>query len=172
MSTRIIKGQALIIGDSLVQDQIKLGEGPATSEMAILIEDIWADLSSAAGKYKRSTVNPKYFYWEYKMHNTDDEEITVQIECPKPKEGLFGEYPYESSGASGEYSEYWIDFLKKANDNYNKRIAIQVKEVEFPEKKYPKPSTTDPDGVIPAVKVTNENYSELINLLNQFGWSS
>jgi hypothetical protein len=61
MDTKIIKGQAWISGNSLVQDQIMIIPGvDSVSNVVCLIEDIWEDLSSSSGQYK--TNGKGYFY--------------------------------------------------------------------------------------------------------------
>ena len=54
MADKIIKGQAWISGNSLVQDQILLTDNGKSSENTVtLIDDIWDDLTKASGnKYK------------------------------------------------------------------------------------------------------------------------
>ena len=93
---KYIKGQAWIAKDestgkeSLVQDQIMVVPGvDSVSCVIALVDDIWADLLSASGTYK--TNDKGYFYWEYTQTLVDnpDLEITVNFECPKPKDGLF-----------------------------------------------------------------------------------
>ena len=94
--SKIIKGQAFIIENALVQEQILLTPGQAsTTNIVELIKNIWDDLKTE-GTYK-SNKKKNYFYWEYEMTDTENEDsvIKVKMECPQPKEGLFEE-PYLS----------------------------------------------------------------------------
>ena len=96
MAGKTIKGQAWIMGDKLLQDQILLLPGGISSNNTIaLIEDIWKDLTSDNGTFKYNGKN--YFYWIYKMTDPEDDsnEIEVMLECPRPKDGLFGEGPFD-----------------------------------------------------------------------------
>ena len=139
MAGKIIKGQAWITGDRLLQDQILLLPGGISSNNTIaLIEDIWKDLTSDNGTYKYNGKN--YFYWIYKMTDPEDDsnEIEVMLECPRPKDGLFGEGPFDDKlrDAKGEWAKYW---LKKYKDAYDRSVAgmtIQPKEILFPGTEY------------------------------------
>lgn len=143
--TQMIKGQAWIhnevdsngnlVKSSLVQDQIMVVPGvDSFSNTICLIDDIWEDLTSASGQYK--TNGKGYFYWEYKQTTVDnpDVEITVNFECPRPKENLFTE-PYDPEQVEGDYAKYWVARLKAAQEN-SKNITIQKKEIIFPEAEY------------------------------------
>ena len=56
MSELIVKGQAWIVDNKLVQDQITFSDSDTTkngtTETVTLIENIWDDLFSGSGKYK------------------------------------------------------------------------------------------------------------------------
>lgn len=163
--SRIIKGHAWIQGDKLVQEQILITPGSASSTNVVaLIEDIWEDLTSA-GTYK--TNGRGYFYWEYKMTDTEDDnvEIVVKFECPKPKEGLFQE-PYNPETQTGDYSKYWVERLKTAMDNYELKSTVQRKEVIFPGTTY---VNSKGDVVeLEDTKFTNNDLGDITNLLNIF----
>lgn len=133
MDSKVIKGQALIVGDSLVQDQITISsDGTVTEGVVTLIPNIWEDLVSESGKFK-SNAKKTFFYWEYKQTDSEDDtsEVDVLIECPKPKEGLFSP-PYTAVGRS-DWEKYWLGRLKKTAERYEDAYAIQKKQVIFPE---------------------------------------
>ena len=138
-NTKIIRGQAWISGDSLVQDIITLTpngtSATSTESTEILISNIWDDLTdseqSQTCHYK--TNGKGYFYWQVKMTSMEDDniDVDVNIECPKPKQGLFPE-PYNPANyGDNTYSKYWVTKLKTAQDNYENEYAIQRKEVIF-----------------------------------------
>lgn len=166
MDSKTIKGEVWIQGSSLVQEQILLVPGSASSTNVIsLIDDIWADLETGGGTYK--TNGKGYFWWEVKMTDTEteDSEVTVKFECPKPKEGLFSE-PYDPDKADGEYAKYWVGRLKTATENYEYKAAIQKKEVVFPGTSY-----VNQNGELVEVKETkvgNSDIGDITNLLNMF----
>lgn len=163
MSSKTIKGQAWIQGDSLVQEQILIAPGLASSTNVIsLIPDIWADLTSGAGKYK--TNGKGYFWWEIKVTDmNEDSEVTIKYECPRPKEGLYLE-PYDLSKADGEYSKYWIGRLKAAVANYEASSAIQKKEIVFPGTSY-----INQNGNLVELTETKENNSDIGDITNLLG---
>lgn len=170
MESKTIKGQAWIEGNSLVQEQILFipGKSITATNVVVLINDIWADLMSSAGKYKVSPNNSRYFYWEYKQTDTadDDNEITVRIECPKPKEDLFNE-PYNPDDYESEWAKYWVGKMKEAVSNYETRAAIQKKEIIFPGTEYVDPGTGELVKVS-ETRVKNTDVSDITNLLNLF----
>ena len=163
--SRIVKGQAWIQGDKLVQEQILITPGSVSSTNVVaLIENIWEDLIGT-GTYK--TNGRGYFYWEYKITDTEDDnvEMVVKFECPKPKEGLFQE-PYDPSKCSGEYSKYWVGRLKTAVDNFELKSTVQRKEVIFPGTTY-----VDSKGDVVELedtKFSNNDLGDITNLLNIF----
>ena len=131
MESKTLKGQAWIQGDQLVQEQVLVVPGQATSTAVVtVIDNIWEDLKSETGKWK--TNDKGYFYWEYKQTDisNDDVEVTVKLECPRPKEDTF-EYPYNPESVSGKWAKYWVERLKTASENYEKAYAIQRKEITF-----------------------------------------
>jgi hypothetical protein len=163
---KVIKGQAWIDGKSLVQEQIMIIPGKsAITNTIVLVEDIWEDLKSASGTYK--TKDNKYFYWEYKMTDSenDDVEIDVKYECPKPKIGVFPE-PYDPETVEGEYAKYWVGRMKEASENYEKAYAIQRKEILLKGTEY-----MDQEGNIATIEdsvESNTNLGDIMNLLNLF----
>lgn len=188
--TEIIYGQAWIVGDSLVQEQIHLfqvGSSTVNSEnIVVLIENIWDNLldepntintmSNPDGKccsgYK--TNGKKYFYWEVKMNSVSDDStvLTVKIECPKPKEGIMDKFYnkekdcYDESLATGDYAKFWVNKYKVADENNKASFAIQKKSVTFPETSY-----LDQEGntvTLKEVKVENNDLGDITNLLGLF----
>ncbi len=160
---RIIKGQAWISGDKLVQNQTLISTSGATSEnTVVLIDNIWEDLMSE-GTYKR---DKNYFYWEVEQHNLDDELITVRVSCPRPKDGLFTQ-PYNPAEAKGEWATYWLGVFKKVEDRYEAQATIQPKEIVFAKTEYIDPAT----GNVKTVEETHEangNLGDITNLLLMF----
>ena len=167
MDTKIIKGQAWISGNSLVQDQIMIIPGvDSVSNVVCLIEDIWDDLSSSSGQYK--TNGKGYFYWEYKQTfiENPDLEVTVYFECPAPKSGLFNE-PYDPDTVQGDYAKYWVSKFKIAAENYEERIAIQRKQITFPGTEYIE-ANSGQTREIEQVTIDNTDLGTIENLLNLY----
>jgi hypothetical protein len=166
--TKLIKGQAWISGNSLVQDQIMVVPGvDSFSNTICLIQDIWADLTSSSGQYKTNSKGD-YFYWEVKQTTVDnpDVEITVNFECPRPKEGLF-EPPYDPDSVQGDYAKYWVSKFKATEENFNDKATIQKKEVIFPETEYM--SFTDGEFKhVEEKEVKNNDLGPIDNLLNMY----
>ena len=165
---KIIKGQAWIVNDSLVQDQIMLIPGKAAiSNTVALVDNIWDDLTSASGTYIQG--KPGYFYWEYEMTDTEDDEVTrtVHFECPRPKYGLFEE-PYDPELVEGDYAKYWVAKMKETAENYEKAYAIQRKEIILKGTEYFDPITEDIITVDDEVVETNTGFGDITNLLNLF----
>lgn len=169
MDSKVIKGQAYIVGDSLVQDQtLFLASGAVSENQIVLISNIWDDLKSDKGTYKYND-KKTYFYWEYKQTDptNDDLEITVKIECPSPKEGLF-DPPYTQYKPVGEWENYWIPRLTKIAERYEHEYALQKKEITFPESRYINPNTGE-EVVVPETKVDNSDETgDITNLLSMF----
>lgn len=166
MNEKIIKGNAWIQGNSLVQEQlIVLPKKDIITNVITLIEDIWADLTTE-GTYKYNK-SKRYFYWEYKAtsREDDDVEITVNFECPRPKEGLFSE-PYDPESVEGEYAKYWVGKLKEAQENFEYKSAIQKKEIVFPGTGF-----VDQEGnyvKVDEIRVNNDDLGDITNLLGMF----
>ena len=167
MADKIIKGQAWVSGDSLVQDQILLTENGKSSEnTVVLIANIWDDLTKASGnEYK--TNNKGYFFWEVEMTSMENDDIIVKvnIECPKPKQGLFQE-PYDPESVDSSYAKYWVGKMKTAQENYENEYAIQRKEVVFDGCTY-----LDQEGQeveLPDYTFNNSDIGDITNLLSLF----
>lgn len=164
--SKIIKGQAFIIENALVQEQILLTPGQAsTTNIVELIKNIWDDLKTG-GTYK-SNKKKNYFYWEYEMTDTENEDsvIKVKMECPQPKEGLFEE-PYDPETVEGDYAKYWVKKLKESTENYEYKAAIQKKEIVFPGTRY-----VNQEGEVVEVeesRISNTDIGDITNLLGLF----
>lgn len=176
--SKVIKGQAWVIDNQLVQDQIVMYPGGrSTSNIVVLIPDIWKDLQapmlnagngedpmSMPGDGKYRTNKKGYFYWEVEMTDIGDDDLTVKvfIECPKPREEDYdklGEY-------SGEWAEYWAERYNTALKNAEDKMVIQKKEVVFPGSQY-----LDQNGDWVEVKEkreTNYELGSIANLLSMF----
>jgi hypothetical protein len=167
MANKIIKGQAWISGDSLVQDQILLTDTGKSSENTVeLIANIWDDLTKASGnEYK--TNNKGYFFWEVEMTSMEDDNVTVKvnIECPKPKPGLFQE-PYDPDSVDSSYAKYWVAKMKTAQENYENEYAIQRKEVVFNGCTYQDQEGHDVE--LPDYTFNNSDIGDITNLLSLF----
>lgn len=165
---KIIKCQAYICGNSLVQEQIKLYPYGSTDMTVVLIENIWDDLTSASGTYQVGVKKAGYFYWEYQMTDSEDDniEVTVHHECPRPKDGLFMP-PYDPDAVEGDYAKYWVEKMREASENYEKAAAIQRKEVLLKGTEYFDPVL---EGIrtIDDMVETNSNFGDIMSLLNLF----
>ena len=169
--TKLIKGQAWIQGDSLVQEQLLLIPGcPVSENIVSLIDNIWDNLTADAGSsvYGYKTNGKKYFYWEVKMTDSSDDnvEVTVRIECPKPKEGLFTS-PYDPDKVTGEYAKYWVKKFQEAEKNNEESFAIQKKVVTFPTSNLVDYSTGE-HYETEEIKISNNDLGDITNLLNMF----
>ena len=166
-NTKLIKGQAWINGNSLVQDQILItADGKSCENTVVLIEDIWDDLTKASGN-EYQTNNKGYFFWEVEMTSleSDDDTVKVNIECPRPKPGLFQE-PYDPESVDSSYAKYWVNKMKIAQENYENEYAIQRKEVVFDGTTY-----LDQEGnteEIPDYVFNNSDLGDITNLLSLF----
>lgn len=164
---KTIKGQAWISGDSLLQDQTIIStDGTAGNKVEVLIKDIWKDLVSESTTAKHNK-KKTYFYWEYKQTSTEDDsvEVTVMIECPRPKDGMF-KAPFEPEKAKTEWGKYWLSKFKTAYDNATKSNTIQPREIVFPGTEY-----VNPQGDIvkvPASSTPRNDLGDITNLLMAF----
>ena len=170
-NTKLIKGQAWIQGDSLVQEQLLITPGkPVLQNVVPLIENIWDNLTteSDSSVYGYKYNGKKYFYWEVKMTDTSDDmvEVTVKIECPKPKVDLFSE-PYDPEKVTGAYAKYWVGQLKTADENNKASFAIQRKVVTFPGDTYVNYSTGEIYET-EEIKEENNDLGDISNLLSLF----
>jgi hypothetical protein len=95
----------------------------------------------------------------------DTVEVTVKVECPRPKNGLFTE-PYDPSTGKNDWEKYWLSKFKTAYDNATKYYTIQPKEIVFPGTEY-----VNPQGEIVTVEErseVNNNLGDITNLLTLF----
>lgn len=163
MDTKIIYGQAFINENSLVQDQILITENTQSENTVILIENIWEDLMSASGKFKKEKNG--YFYWEVEMTDTEDSDKTVKVKvsCPKPEPSRF-DYKFEESENDSEWTAYWKEKMRKTESSiYNSTNAIQPKEVTLKGTKY-----VDQNGKtieVKETKISRDNLGDIQNLL-------
>ena len=161
MNTKIIKGQAWISGNSLLQDQTLVGPNGVTSSNTVaLIENIWDELLSPTSTCKR---DQNYIYWEVTVTSIDDEHITVRVECPRPKDGIFTP-PYDPSTGKSEWSRYWLGKLKEVSDRAQETCTIQPKEYLLADSEYIEPGT----GIVKKVEkktIVNSDLGDVTNLL-------
>lgn len=169
---KLIKGQAWIKGNSLVQEQIMIfpGSSIATENVIVLIENIWDNLLTEPGAtaYGYKTNGKKYFYWEVKMTDTTDDtiEVTVRVECPKPNEEIF-ERIAESDEVVGDYAKYWQNQYKIATENSEYRMAIQKKDITFPGTTFVDFNTGELYET-ETVVIKNNDIGDISNLLGMF----
>lgn len=186
MVEKIIKGQPYILGDSLVQDLTKItSKGKAIDIPAdVIIEDIWENLKNNTGSgptaYKTNPPKKDYFYWEVKQTSieSDDIEVTINFECPKPKEGLYDDLlandtdPSDNSVTSkGDYTAYWYNKIYTARKNYQNEMTIQKKEVTFEPVTMTDYSTEnfgEVREVVPGYTIKNDDLGDISNLLSLF----
>lgn len=150
----VIKGQAWIQDDKVYQENTIMTSTDSWNKTEVIVEDIWEDLLSAAGTYKKAD-GRAYYYWEYKQavvggylnFNGQPEEVTVRLECPKPKPGLFDQYFKDGSKfkspkdwgddetidntLTSDWARYWAKQLRDADLAYFKTGTIQKKSVTF-----------------------------------------
>ena len=165
--TKTIYGQAYIINNSLVQDQILLvtdGKVISRSEnTVIIIEDIWEDLKDKNGSARKG--RPGYWYWEVDMTDIDDPEVTAKvfIGCPKPGPEVF-DNDFTISPDDSEWSSYWKGKMQEVLDSpYNSTNAISPEEVVLPGTKY-----IDQNGdlvTLDRVKISRNGLSDVPNLM-------
>lgn len=140
---RTIKGQPYLNGKSLMQDQILLvstdGKRVQYAEgTTALLPDIWADLKSATGTWKRSK---NYFYWEIDVSDTSDDApsgaiVKYRYECPKPGPDLF-DYDYTAAAGDSDWVKYWkAKFKATESSPYVSTGAMFKTEVILPGTKY------------------------------------
>ena len=190
MAEKIIKGQPYILGNSLVQDQTKIsGNGRAKDiPAAVIIENIWNNLKDNtpytyegnSASYKTNS-KKDYFYWEVKQTSieSDDINVTINFECPKPKEGLYDDLLENDTDPDsqevlnmGDYTAYWYKKVYTARKNYENEMAIQKKEITFSD--YTTTDYTDKNGTFgeqinkPGYTIKNDDLGDISNLLALF----
>lgn len=190
MAEKIIKGQPYILGDQLVQDQTKIKSNGKAIDVpaAVIIDNIWENLKDNtpytydgnSASYKSNT-KKDYFYWEVKQTSieSDDINVTINFECPKPKEGLYDDLlnsntdPESSTVTNmGDYTAYWYKKVYTARKNYENEAAVQKKEISFDD--YKTTDYTDNNGtfgeeiVKPGYTIKNDDLGDISNLLALF----
>ena len=153
---------------SLVQDVFLIVPGQAVTKNTVeIIGDIVKDLKSE-GTYKWN--NKKYFYWEYKMTDIqdDDVQVTVKYECPPPR--YFGDNFFEESDTEdnlqGDYAKYWFKKYKTAKENFEYKEEKKKKEIVFPPTQY-----VNSNGElvkVDEIKTSNTDLGDITNLLSLF----
>lgn len=170
MESKTIYGQAWISGDSLLQEQYLVIPGKETyPNIVALIPNIWNNLRNPAEvDYPVKNNGKGYFYWEYKMSDTTtggDTEVTVKIECPQPKPGLFNP-PYTINENASDWEKYWLEKLNTALENAKKSNVIQRGSVTFPGTSY-----VDQNGDTVTLNdyvYTNNDLGDIENLLRLY----
>lgn len=168
MEQKEIKGQAWIADDRLMQDIILvLPNGKTANNTIALIPNIWDDLTSASSTAK--TNGKGYFYWEYKMTDStnDDAEVTVRIECPRPKDDMFLP-PYKPEDAKSEWEKYWLTKYKNTYDNVEEGMTIQPKNIILPGTSYVDYSNGGQTKTVEEIKKPNTDIGDITNLLDMF----
>ena len=113
----IIKGQAWISGDKLLQDQIVFLNDIPTENTVVLISNIWDNLfENGDNNYIVKSNKKGYFYWEVPVTPIDNDNVgqlneKMLIECPKPREDQFDRLNEvqieEGEDVSGIWAKYW-----------------------------------------------------------------
>lgn len=190
MAEKIIKGQPYILGDQLVQDQTKIKSSGKAIDVpaAVIIDNIWDNLkdntpytyNGNSASYKTNS-KKDYFYWEVKQTSieSDDIEITINFECPKPKDGLYNDWLEENKdpdtlteNTDGAYNVYWYKKVYTARQNYQNEMAIQKKEITFDS--YKTTDYTNDNGTFgeqiekPEYTIKNDDLGDISNLLALF----
>lgn len=174
-TTKTIKGQAWISGNSLVQDQILLTTGGKSSENTIvIIQNIWEDLTEMSDSHIYKTNNKGYFFWEVEMTSMEDDNtnVTVNIECPKPNISVAPfnnpepDSQWTADEISGNYAKYWVSKLAEIIKNAENEYAIQRKEVIFEGLTYE--DQTGADVEVENYTFNNSDIGDITNLLSLF----
>lgn len=176
-SSNVIKGQAWISDNKLLQDQIIEINGVLTENTVVLISDIWDNLfNNGDSEYVVKSNKKGYFYWEIPVTPIDNDNVgqlneKMFIECPKPREDQFERLNEVQVDEGEDVSEVWAKYWKKRFDttmeNAEKKMTIQRKEVVFGGSNY-----IDPDGNLKTideqhVQVDHE-LGSIANLLMMF----
>lgn len=192
---KIIRGQAWISGNSLIQDIITITENGSsaisTESTETIVENIWTDLTNLTDEHNYETNNKGYFYWKVNMTSldNDDETVEVYVECPRPDVNIDpfrNPEPDENwtpEETASNYAKYWITKLAKIMKQAENEYAIQRKEVIFHGGSYLKQDQL-PDGAsvdnypgegngswnveIPDYTFNNSDIGDITNLLSLF----
>ena len=173
----VIKGQAWISNDKLLQDQIIEINGVLTENTVVLIPDIWDNLfNNGDSNYSVKSNKKGYFYWEVEVTPIDNDNIgqlneKMFIECPKPREDQFDRLNEVQVEEGEDVSENWAKYWKKRFDitmeNAENKMTIQRKEVVFGGSNY-----IDPEGNLKTIEEqhvqVDHELGSIANLLMMF----
>lgn len=176
-SDNVIKGQAWVSGNELLQDQIVFLNGIPTENTVVLISDIWDNLfKNGDNNYVVKSNKKGYFYWEVPVTPIDNDNIgqlneKMLIECPKPREDQFDRLNEVQVEEGEDVSEVWAKYWKKRFDttlkNAEEKMTIQRKEVIFGGSNY-----IDPNGEPKTIEEkhvqTDHELGSIANLLMMF----
>ena len=167
--SKTVYGQAFIQNDSLVQETITFEEGHSDciNGTRVIVENIWDDLMSGPEALYRYNNEKTYFYWPYTITSLDNDDVTLTVNynCPQPKEGLLTP-DMEESELNSEWAKYWLAKIKTANENAENSLAIQRKEVTFPGTTY-----INQEGNVETINdyvFRNNDLGDITNLLSLF----
>lgn len=168
MTTKTIKGQPYLDGNSLTQEYILFYsyDSGKTSEVSqgqvVIIEDIWEDLKSLTGTSK--TNGRGYFYWEVEItdHETDS-DITIYFNCPIPTIETFSDNLVINNSTDSDWTKYWKAKIATSQTNYAYKSSISPREIVFPGTNYISPSGDIVD--VPEIRIKDDNLGDLSNLL-------
>lgn len=176
----IIRGQAWISNDKLLQDQIIEMNGVLTENTVVLISNIWDNLFDNGDlNYPVKSNKKGYFYWEVKVTPVDNDNVgqineKMFIECPKPREDQFDRLKEVQIGVedgddeiNGNWAKYWKRRFDTTMENAEKKMTIQRKEVVFGGSNY-----IDPEGELKTIEEkhvqTDHELGSIANLLMMF----
>ena len=136
---KLIKGRVWIHNNvSLVQESAELINGRKVENSAeVLISDIWEDLKSASGQWKQSTVEERYFYWEYNYTNAEKGFVdeVARFECPRPTREFFEEIfsstdvnDWDIDTLESDWAKYWAKVEKEIDTNYSQYGLLEKKK--------------------------------------------
>ena len=153
---------------SLVQDVFLIVPGQAvTKNTCEIVGDIVKDLRSE-GTYKWN--GKKYFYWEYKMTDIENDDVvhTVKYEVPKPD--YFGDNFFKPEDTlenlQGDYAKYWFKKYQTAKENFEYKEAIQRRELVLPPTQYV--NASGELVKVDEIRVHNNDLGDITNLLGLF----
>ncbi len=146
-TSKVIKGQAFVSGNALVQDQMLMvvlpnGSTTTSSNFVTLIKDVWADLKSTTSEIKQ--VKGDCWCWEVKVTDTEDnsKEVTMKVQAPTPDKMVFWDeekknFDLEPNSDDSNWSKYWKEKIKNYLNSPSYGInAISPVEVTFPKTSY------------------------------------
>ena len=123
---RIVYGQPYINGRSLLQDQILMismpnGSVNSSSNLVILIPDIWEDLKKQTGKFSVKQAKGNVWFWDDKdlvVTDTESEKnIKFRVQIPIPTVEVFrnskGMLDLEYDRDDNEWTKYWKKYYEQ-----------------------------------------------------------